>query len=181
MRYAIHCLLYGPVVEYHRGLVQAVADRFGLGFTRDQGLPSHFTLKYEFETEDVAPVERLVERFCEAYAKTPVTVGGFGEFPPDVAFLEVHLPPEAREVFGEFVRELRGLPWMPWSPYDGENLRFHATVAERCGPRLREVREFLREREATFPGWFDNITLLVQTGLIDGISRWAIHQGFAMR
>lgn len=62
MRYVIHCLLDGPVVEYHRGLVQAVADRFGLGFTRDQGLPSHFTLKYEFETEDVAPVERAVFR-----------------------------------------------------------------------------------------------------------------------
>ena len=76
---------------------------------------------------------------------------------------------------------MRGIPWLSWNPYDGENLHFHATVAERCGPKLGEVREFLREREAVFPCWFDNITLLVQTGVIDGISRWAIHRRFAMR
>jgi 2'-5' RNA ligase len=181
MRLVIHCLLEGPVVEYQRDLIHAIGERFGLPFTGEQALHPHFTLRYEFETADIAPVETLIERFCETQKKTPVEVGGFGEFPPDVAFLNVHLSSEARQVFEEFLRELRGVPWLTWSPYDGENLHFHATVAERCGSKLPEVRAFLRAREQMFSCWFDNITLLVQTGVSDGISRWKIHRRFMMR
>lgn len=181
MRYVIHCLLNGPVVDYQLGLIREIADRFELPFTQELALHPHFTLKYEFDTEEVDSIEGLIERFCRKHAETPVEVGGYGEFPPDVAFLQVHLSPAAREVFQAFLGELRGIPGISWSPYDGESLHFHATVAERCGPKLAEVREFLRQQEATFACWFDDIALLVQTGRIEGISRWRIHRRFAMR
>src|SRR5262245_28964300 len=132
MRYIIHCLLTGPVVEYHRRLVEQIADRFALPFTRDQALPPHFTLKYDFETSDISVVERLANSFCRTHTRTLVRVGGSGAFPPNVAFLNVALSEEARQVFGHFLGELRTLPWLTWSPYDGESLHFHATVAERC-------------------------------------------------
>lgn len=180
MTYAIACLLEGPVAEYQRGLIREIAGRFGLPFTLEQEIPPHFTLKYEFETEDVGPVVEIIERFCGTHSRTPVEIGGFGDFPPDVAFLDVRLSPEARVVFEEFLGELRQIRWMTWNRYDGEHLRFHATLAERCGPKLPEVRAFLQGRELTFPCWFDNIGLGVQTGVVNGITRWAMHRCFRM-
>jgi hypothetical protein len=31
-----------------------------------------------------------------------------------------------------------------------------------------------------FPSFLDNITLLRQTGIVDGISRWEVHETFAV-
>lgn len=180
MTYAIACLLEGPIAEYQRRLIREIADQTGLRFTLTQAIPPHFTLKYAFETEEGHVIESLVERLCREHSRTPVTVGGFDAFPPDVVFLNVCLSPAAQAVFHEFLGELRGLSWMTWNRFDGEKLRFHATLAERCGPKLEVVREFLRGREETFDGWFDNITLFVQTGVVDGISRWAVHRRFGI-
>jgi hypothetical protein len=44
MKYIMPCVLKSPVVEYHRGLVDDIADRFGLTFTRQQAIPAHLTL-----------------------------------------------------------------------------------------------------------------------------------------
>jgi 2'-5' RNA ligase len=179
-KYVLHCLLSGPVIEYQNGLIGEIADRFGLGFTREQSLPPHFTLKYEFEAVEMSAVEEHLDRYCRQHRKAPVQVGGFGEFRPDVLFLNVHLSPAAKELFHQLLGELRGVPWITWSPYDGEALHFHATVAERCGSRLDEVRGYLRGREQSFACWFDNVTLMVQSGVVDDISRWRVHRRFPL-
>jgi 2'-5' RNA ligase len=180
MTYGIACVLGGPVVTYQHEIIREIADRFSGTSLLKPTIPSHFSLKYEFETEDVAPVESLIERFCKTHRATLVEVGGFGEFPPDVVYINVCLSPEAQLVFREFLRELRQIPWMTWSQYDGEEMTFHATLADRCGPQLREVREFLHGKEQTFLCSFSNITLGVQTRAMGGITREAFHRRFAL-
>ena len=180
MKYSIACLLDGPVAEYQQQLIREIADRFDLRFTQQQAIPPHFTLKYAFETDDIGTVERILSQFCAAHAQKAVEVGGFGQFPPDVAFLKVQLSPAAQSLFEEFLEELRQIPWMPWSPYDGEDLQFHATLAERCGPKLPEVMEFLQGREKWFSSWLNNITLFVQTGVAGDMTQWSIHKRFPL-
>src|SRR5262245_47016005 len=117
MRYTLACLLEGPAAEYQQRLIREIAARFDLRFTQEQAIPPHFTLKYEFDTDEIETVEEIVRRFCAAHTKTAVEVGGFGAFPPDVAFLKVQLSPAAQTLFEEFLSELREIPWMEWSPY----------------------------------------------------------------
>jgi hypothetical protein len=53
-------------------------------------------------------------------------------------------------------------------------------VPDHFGERLAAVRQFLPRRERVFPGFLDNITLLRQTGIVDGISRWEVHERFTV-
>jgi len=63
-KYIIPCLVRSPqIVEYHRELVDEIAERFGLTFTQRQQIPAHFTLKYHFTTEEIGQVEELLEAF----------------------------------------------------------------------------------------------------------------------
>lgn len=178
MRYILPCFFSGPVHAYHRELVEEIAARFELPFTRRQDIPAHFTLKYHFETADIAPVEALLERFARAHRPAPVEVGGFGHFDEDVAWVNVALSAAARTTLASLHDALRGLAWLPWGPHDGERLRPHMTVAEYCRARFADVWTYLPTRERHFDAVFDNVTLLRQIAEEDGITRWAVHRIF---
>jgi 2'-5' RNA ligase len=178
MRYILPCFFAGPIREYHQALVDEIAARFDLPFTRRQAIPAHFTLKYHFETDDIAAVEDLLAGFARAHAAAPLTVGGFGHFDEDVVYVTVTPSPPARATLAELFTALRQLPWMPWSPHDGENLRPHMTVAEYCRPRFAEVWRHVEGRARRFEAALDNLTLLRQVGEEDGITRWTVHRTF---
>ena len=181
-RYIIPCLFRSPqIVDYHRELVDAIADRFGLTFTQRQRIPAHFTLKYHFTTAEIGPVEELLHAFGRSHTAAPVEVGGFGHFGEDVVFVDVRLSETARNTLSELVSALRTLLWMPWSAHDAEHLRPHMTVAEFCRPQFAEVWKFVQSRGRRFATQFDNITILRQVGEEDGMALWTIHRSFNLR
>lgn len=181
MKYIMPCVLKSPVVEYHRALVDDIADRFGLTFTRQQAIPAHFTLKYHFTTTNVGEVEALLEAFVRTQRRTPITVGGFGNFDEDVVFVEVSLSDTARRSLEALIAALRTLPWMAWDPFDAENLHPHMTIAERCRPRFAELWDYLKPFERRLTMWLDNVTILRKTGERDGMDLWAVHRSFELR
>jgi 2'-5' RNA ligase len=180
MRYILPCFLGGAVRDYHHALVEEIAARFDLPFTRRQDIPAHFTLKYHFETPDIGPVEALLETFARANRAAPIEVGGFGHFDEDVIWVDVTLSAAARALLASLHDALRGLPWLPWGPHDGEHLRPHMTVVEYCRPRFAEVWAYLPPRARRFEAAFDNVTVLRQVGEEDGITRWAVHRIFGL-
>jgi 2'-5' RNA ligase len=181
MRYILPCLLPSPVREYHQALVDELAARFDLRMTQRQGIPAHFTLKYHFETDDIAPVETLLADFARGHAAAPVTVGHFGHFDENVVFATVTFSPAAQMLLEALGTALRHLPWMPWSPHDGAQLRPHMTLVEDCRARFGEVWRHLAGRARQFPAALDNLTLLRQTGTDeDGLTRWATHRTFRL-
>jgi 2'-5' RNA ligase len=137
MRYIMPCLMPPPILAYHRELVDLVAERFGLTFTRRQAIPAHFTLKYHFTTPEIGHVEALLDDFIRKHRRTSITVGGFGHFVEDVVFVDVQLSDAARRVLEALVSALRTVPWMSWDRFDAENLHPHMTIVERCRPPVR--------------------------------------------
>jgi 2'-5' RNA ligase len=180
MRYILPCFLGDPIRRYHQSVVDEIAARFDLPFTRRQAIPAHFTLKYHFETGDIGPVEALLVEFARAHTAAPVVVGGFGHFDQDVIYVTVTPSPAAHALLAALFAALRALPWMPWSPHDGPHLRPHMTVAEGCRPRFAEVWRFVPSRAQRFDAMLDNLTLLRQVGEEDGITRWAVHRAFPL-
>jgi 2'-5' RNA ligase len=177
-RYILPCFFGGAVRAYHRALVEEIAARFDLPFTLRQDIPAHFTVKYHFETADIAPMEALLDAFAHAQHPAPVEVGGFGHFDEDVAWVNVALSAAARATLASLHDALRGLPWLSWGPHDGEHLRPHMTVAEGCRSRFADLWAYLPARERHFEAAFDNVTLLRQVGEEDGITRWAVARAF---
>ncbi len=181
MKYIIHCLLRGKAADYQRALVKDIAEKFDTKLTLKQNLAPHFTLKYWFETEDIKKVENLISAFCQTHKKAPVTIGGFGGFAPKTLFINIKLSETAQKTFNEFVEELKKLPWMTWSQYDAEHLHFHVTIAEQMDEKkYQEVLEYLDNREEVFDGWFDNITILQETEIVDRVDMWKVHKMFSL-
>jgi 2'-5' RNA ligase len=181
MKYIIHCLLRGPVEKYHYDLVNNICQNFGLNITKEENLATHFTLKYWFETENIREIEKMAQIFCKTHRKTPVRVGGFGSFQPKVIFINVDLSNDARNIFLEFISELRKVRWMPWDKYDAENMHFHSTIAEECNDKCDEVWKFVQGKEKYFDCWFDNITILKLISGNQNSGKWGIHKTFLMK
>ena len=93
-------------------------------------------------------------------------------------FLDVELSNEARRTFHGLMDELRQIQWMQWHEHDADGLHFHATIAERCGTQYESILQFAWRSEQKFEASFDNVTILRQTTIDDGIDRWLVHRTF---
>lgn len=181
MIYFVLCVLKGEIESYHRYLVDVIARKFDLVITKEENIPTHFTLKYSFETKDIGEIESLATQFCEMYEKTSVKVGGFGSFPPRVVFIKIQPSKFAWKSYLDFVAELRNVKGISWREIEGENLRFHATVAEECNDKFESVWELVQEKERYFNCWFDNLTILEEISRENNILRWKIHKTYWMQ
>ena len=181
MAYILFCLLNGDAEKYHHRLVDEIADKFNITLPKKEALPSHFTLKYWFDTGNINEIEGVIERFCKTHKKTPIKVGGFGKFPPKTIFIKVKLSDEANQTFLELISELKKIQWMPWDKYDAENLYFHSTIAEECNDKFDSILEFLKGKEEYFDLYFDNITILKLVKGTKYVGKWEIHKTFSLK
>lgn len=181
MKYVVVNLLDSPTKEYQQKLVQEIANKFDIFFTKEQALPCHFTLKYSFETDNIGEIESILKSFVEQHRRQPVRVGGFGNFRKEVMYIDVELSASAREIFSQLIANLKSIAWMPWNENDGENLHFHSTVAQKCENNFDEILNHLEGKEQYFETWFDNITLLQQISIAEsGIGKWKIYKSFKL-
>ncbi len=178
MKYLIVCHLSGLVVEYHKKLVREIAENFGVILPIKQKFKPHFTLKYNFEATDIKEVETIIGKFCSTHKKTPVRAGGFNSFRKNAIFIEVKLSAEASRVFLELIDKLKKISWMSWEAYDGPDLKFHATIAADCHKNYTEILDFIKGQEKKFDCWFDNITILKASAVIDGVTTFETHKSF---
>lgn len=181
--YVIVALLKKPISEYQKILVDEIAKEFpSLTHTKEQGMDAHFTLKYPFETGNISAIENSVEKFAAEHYKRPIHIGGFERFEENAVFAEVVLSQEAKQVFDEFLKELREFEGLRWEKFEGEGLHFHMTVAQRCGGLGEDVIRFIKEKERQFDAFFDNITLLKLEGLMpSGVKKWVEYKSFELK
>ena len=178
----LNCGLSADFEKYQKTLVNEIFEKFGLEMTKKEKLHSHFTLKYLFETKNIEEVEKTLETFVSNHKKTPVGVGGFDSFYPKVIFVKVMPSNEARANFVELIKELRKIPWLAWNQCDGEDMRFHSTIAEECNEKFDGVWEFIQSKEPKhFDCFFDNITILKQASNTKLLGKWKVHNIFKMK
>lgn len=159
-------LLPDEAKEYHERLRFDVEESFAL--TGDVRLlaPSHITMKYRFDAENTADLERVLSDFAGSQVKTPWELDGFGHFintDSRVIFIEVAASPATRMAHARFLEQLKGLSWMQWGPYDHANLHYHVTIANHGLTRenFAAVWEYVnRQAPPQFDLYFDNLALL---------------------
>ena len=182
MRYLLVNAFDEPVRAYHRNLVEEVVKKFPtLTWTKEQGLPAHFTLKYSFEAVDISELEDALARLAGSHFAAPVRVGEFGCFEDQVVFAAVDGSQDAKILFTELINELSKISWMQWSEFDGPSLRFHMTIAQKCGKLCQEVLHFLEGKNRRFDVNFNNITIFRQDTAAGGVKPWKLYKRFELR
>ena len=180
MRYCLVNVLSEPYKNYHWDIVCLITKHFPkLIETKEQQIPTHFTLKYEFETDNIAEVEAVLENFAKNHNCAPISIGGFDKFGELVVFVRVKLSEAAKIVFNELIDTLHGFSWMQWQEHDGKDLHFHSTVAEECAGLDEEVINFVKGKEQYFESSFDNISIFVEKGKTEhGYRKWELYKQF---
>jgi 2'-5' RNA ligase len=177
-KYILHCLFNEDISRFHKHVVDFIAENTGLKTTKVQGLPAHFTLKYSFTTDDIVTFEEGLATFAQNQTAAPVKIGELSHFNRQVIFFNVHLSKPALAIFLSLTQSLKKHSWMKWDQYDGENLHFHMTVAENCGSNFEKAWKLAETKAQQFETFFDNVTLLKETGVNDGIDLWSVYRTF---
>jgi len=178
MHYCLANVFSEPYKNYHWDIVCLIAEHFPkLIETKEQQIPTHFTLKYEFETDDMSKVEVVLEKFAKKHSPKPISIGGFDKFGELTVFVKVQLSEAAKIVFDELIDTLHVFDWMQWQKYDGKDLHFHSTVAEECTGLDKEVLDLIRGKERHFKSRFDNISIFVENGKTEhGYRKWKLYK-----
>lgn len=175
-RYILHCLLPPEIVQFQRNVVNEIAEETGLRLTQLQGLSAHFTLKYYFRTSDIKSVEDAIESFCRSARPAPVRLDGLGNFNKNVLFFDVQLSETAKATFRGLNETLATFKWMQWNQYDRDSIHFHMTIAEECEDKFESAFRIATVRKRSFDAALDNITILRETEIRNGIDYWEVHR-----
>ena len=194
MRCFIASLLSDEVKKYHSQLCESLSRQFGPA-DPCQKIPSHFTLKSPFESDQdqTKRIETLLASFARRQKPAPLKVANFGHFGDRVVYLRIVPSDAAREIYRALVVTLGKISWLTWNNHDGNQgpgsvlpnrgsaispkanrEQFHATLARPRTPRqFREIWRYLSGLKYSARMSFDNIAILYHTG-----DKWEIYRRF---
>lgn len=177
MKYIIISLLSGEVESYHQKLVEEISEKFGVDFLVKQKAPTHFTLKDVFETENIEELDKALSAFVKTHKPAVITLEGYNRFDDHVIFMDIEFSEEAKALYESFIEMLRGMPWMQWGQYDGQERKFHCTLAySDIKDKYKNICRFLLERYSySFESYFDNISLYQQEE-----DNWVLYKTYSM-
>lgn len=162
-------MLEGEAKAFHEAKGNELAERFRLIPTSLRNAP-HLTLKAPFETDDVTPVDDLLDAFSMREHPQPFTLSGVGAFDLRVIYHGATFPDATRELVERFQDSLRTLPWLTFSPTETP-ITPHVTIAY---PKNRiQAKDILarvtEESLPTFEVSLNHVALLHKPG-----NRWEV-------
>ena len=164
--FGIVYLLPKTVGNYHRELRLKIEKEFKLTGRTELNAPSHITLKYRFQAEDIQEVEEILQDFSTTQTKTRWSLNGFNYFTNSgsfVIFIDVIPSQETRKAHAQFLDRLRQIGWMQWGPFDHAAIHYHVTLAHHgmTTENFDEVWAFVNQHKSPdIELFFDNLALL---------------------
>jgi 2'-5' RNA ligase len=178
MKYMLVSLLFGEVQTYHQGLVEEIAEKFGVDFLHKQKVPTHFTLKDVFEAENIEELDKSLDSFVKQHKPARIYLEGYNRFEDNVIYMDIKLSEEARVIYEDLMELLKKFTWMQWSPYDDDKRVFHCSLAYfDIKDKYREIcRYLLSSYKYSFNTYFEDISIFYSQ---DGDS-WELYKSYKM-
>ncbi len=164
--YGIVYLLPQSAADYHLDLWTRIERRFRLTGNAQPNAPAHITLKYRFSSENIEEVENVLSEFASMTKPSPLTIKGFNQFAgtgSHVIFLDVIPTGAVRRKHAALLDRLRSIPLMQWGYFDGPDLHYHVTIANKglTAANFPDVWTFVNAQSPpNFDLAFDNLALL---------------------
>jgi 2'-5' RNA ligase len=164
--YGIVYLLPDDVAKFHQELRLKIEEKFNLTGQLKPHAPTHITMKYRFQAQEITEVENVLCQFSMNQTPTRWSLKQFNTFVNDnnfVIFIDVEPSPETREAHRQFLKQLQQIDWMQWGEFDHRNLHYHITLAHRglTPENFGDVLDFVHQQDSpNFDLFFNSLTLL---------------------
>lgn len=175
MKLAIIFVIKGDFERYHRKLIKEIARKFNqLELVKDSKLPSHFCMKFPFDTNNLKDIEKAIKKVTNNYSKFKLKVGKFGHFTNLVTFAKPRYSKKLIEIQKDLIRKLRAHAQL----YDKEWVP-HATISFcKNDENYKKIWKYLQQKtEREFDVVFDNISILKKYSEKD----WRVHKEFKLK
>lgn len=98
----------------------------GIGLARQT---PHVTIKSPFDTNQIDDFVNYLEELARRMKPIHLELEGFGHFGNKVIFLDVKKNQELEDWHGVILKELKEQFGVTPDPFEGENIKFHASIA----------------------------------------------------
>ena len=177
MEYVVVYLLRGEIAEFHQRKIKELARKFDEYYLMEKKRPSHITLKYNFTTNNITEVEKMLKIFSEIHNSTKIRINGLIEFRKRVIGFKVDFSKEARNVYKDLRNELKKLSLGKWSEFDNIGKKFHFTLVYASSlKKFRVIYEYLNKDKFDCNLKLDNITILRKSK-----KYWKVHKVYELK
>jgi len=139
--------------------------------------PPHITLKLGFKTPDLAAFAGYLDEVARTTTPFPIIMRGIGAFPDGVIFLDVEPTEELDRLRRRIVRELSERFQIEPRSLEGDQFRFHATLAYRLPAKgFDEELARLSQLTPSFRFQAQTLAMFCHTG-----KHWTTYRRAALR
>ncbi len=178
MRIMLECVFKGEFEKFHKEILNEITEKFNLIFVKETNLPTHVTLKYSFEVQNIKDIENTLDKFVSTHKKAELYANKFSNFNKDTIFIEVNPSVKAKLIISDLIKTLKEIPWISWNKYDGEDIYLHTTIAEEAKEKYKEIEEYIKNIKFNFELWLDNISILEEIPSNSEIRKWKISKTY---
>lgn len=160
MNYAIFHVITGQPRIALQNLKNEIGKKFKFQPIQYESFP-HLTIKYDFETEDVGPIEKIVKNVCSSHKSTGIEIMGIDTFDRRVIFLKAEGISQLEKIYTDLFERLKTITWLTWEPYEGINYRPHFTLAYKQlnGNNFDQVLSFVKKKKIYISINFNNLAI----------------------
>ena len=163
------------IQDYAARVIQDLTNRYG---TATAKAPPHVTLQPPFmwQMATLSDLEQCLQNFVQTRSPVPVTLSGFGAFPPRVLYLNVLKTPELLSLQADLMNQLESQLGITDPTTKQRGFSPHLTVASRNinKPIFKQAWSELQPQSIEFQFRSDRITLLLHDG-----QRWQVRSEFS--
>jgi 2'-5' RNA ligase len=176
MKTTIVYLLKGKAKKFNEKLIKEVGEKFNERFMIENEFPSHITLKFHFETNDIRKIENFVKGFCKVHKKEKIKIKGFSNFKGFVTFLKPEFSKKALKLQKDLIENLKSLRIKPCK-FD-KNFKPHATITfSKTNKNFNKICRYLKTlEEPSFNLNLDNIAIFKRPR-----KKWKLHKEFKLK
>ena len=121
-----------------------------LGFRISRQSP-HITIKAPFDVEEIALFSRYLEDLANEIQPFDLQLKGFGNFGEQVIFLDVEENNALSQLHWRILNDLESQFSIEKHPFEGENVKFHASIAGYSNPAdFKKAQNYLEKYQPDF-------------------------------
>lgn len=130
--------------------------------------PPHITLQppFKWEKERLPALKKTLKTFSNTQSPIPITLSGFGAFPPHVIYIHVEKPPELLKIQKSLLTHLEQQLGLVDSVAKSRPFVPHMTVAFRdlSKPNFHQAWEVYKDQPFDYEFTVQSLTLLLHNG-----------------
>ena len=124
----IECIFKFNFEKFHNKILDDIENKFGLTLVKDDGLPTHITLKYPFQAKNIKELETTINKFTQNHSKAQLFATKFNNFNHNTIFIDIQASKKAKSIISQFNLCLKKILWIPRNEFEDNNLHLHSTV-----------------------------------------------------